>query len=338
MPAPFFDTEKFMTASSIEIVQKLLADGHVQQAVQVLSDHVARGEAAALYQMALWNLIGSPLPRDLAKARALLARAREARHGDAAMFEVALTANGSGGTANWSAAHALLNCAASWLPEASVHRALLAAMPIGPNGNPTTISDGESLHQDADVRYFANFVTEQECEHIATSVTDILRPAPVIDPTTGRAVLNPIRTSDAAVVGPTREDLVLRAINLRIAAVSATDVAQGEALTVLRYARGHEFRLHSDAIAGARNQRIATMLLYLNDDFTGGETVFPDLGLKVQPKRGDALLFRNVHPDGRMDHRMRHAGMPVQSGTKWLATRWIRAQRFSLWHGPDQPI
>ncbi|WP_156356054.1 2OG-Fe(II) oxygenase [Sphingomonas sp. Leaf22] len=327
-----------MTDRSLDTVQQLLAAGRVHQAVQLLTHHVAAGDAAAQYQMALWHLIGSPLPRDLPKARALLARAREARHGDAAMFEIALTANGSGGTPDWRAAQALLERAAGWLPEASAHRALLAAMAIGPDGMPTTTPVGEPFHQGADVHYFANFVTEQECAHIATGVTDILRPAPVVDPATGRAVLNPVRTSDAAVVGPTREDLVVRAINLRIAAASATDAAQGEALTVLRYAPGQEFRLHSDAIAGARNQRIATMLLYLNDDFVGGETVFPDLGLTIRPKRCDALLFGNVDADGRVDQRMRHAGTPVRSGMKWLATRWIRARRFSPWYGPDQPI
>lgn len=327
-----------MTDRSLDTVQQLLAAGHVQRAVQLLTQHAEAGDAAALYQMALWYLIGSPLPRDLAKARALLARAREAGQGDAAMFEIALTANGSGGPSDWGAATALLERAAGWLPEAAAQHALLGAMRIGPDGNPTTTPVGELLHPDVDVRYFANFVTKAECAHIATSVTDILRPASVVDPSTGRAVLNPVRTSDAAVIGPTREGLVLRAVNLRIAAASATDVAQGEALTVLRYGRGQEFRLHSDAIAGTRNQRVATMLLYLNDDFGGGETVFPDLGLTIRPKRGDGLLFGNVDADGRIDQRMRHAGVPVQSGVKWLATRWIRAQQFSPWTGPDQPL
>ena len=136
-------------------------------------------------------------------------------------------------------------------------------------------------------------------------------------------------------IGPTRETLPIRAINLRVAAVSGSTVDQGEALVVLRYTPGQEFRPHYDSLPNTRNQRAATVLLYLNDGFGGGETVFPAYGLSVRPKAGDAILFSNTLPDGSPDARANHAGLPVTHGVKWLATRWIRARPFSPWTGPE---
>jgi prolyl 4-hydroxylase len=108
-------------------------------------------------------------------------------------------------------------------------------------------------------------------------------------------------------------------------------VEQGEPLMILRYAPGQEYRLHSDAIAGAANQRTMTVLLYLNQGFAGGETHFPELDITIVPRGGEALLFDNLLVDGRPDPRARHAGKPVRAGTKWLATRWIRQRSVDPW-------
>lgn len=71
-------------------------------------------------------------------------------------------------------------------------------------------------------------------------------------------------------------------------------------------------------------QRILTFLLYLNDDFEGGETEFPLAGIRHKGKKGDALFFWNVHPDGRLDRQTLHAGLPPGIGEKWLLSQWVR--------------
>ena len=63
---------------------------------------------AALVLLATWRMIGRPLPRDLPEARKLLRRAVEIGHVDGALMEIAMTANGSGGTADWAGALRLL--------------------------------------------------------------------------------------------------------------------------------------------------------------------------------------------------------------------------------------
>jgi prolyl 4-hydroxylase len=129
---------------------------------------------------------------------------------------------------------------------------------------------------------------------------------------------------------------VVNALNRRIAAFSGTSVAQGEPLQLLCYRPGAEYRAHVDALPSEPNQRILTVLVYLSNDYAGGETHFPRAGLSFRGNPGDALIFSNVTGDGRLDPLAIHAGMPVTSGVKWIASRWIRAQAFQF--PPPRPI
>jgi prolyl 4-hydroxylase len=70
------------------------------------------------------------------------------------------------------------------------------------------------------------------------------------------------------------------------------------------------------------------MLVWLNEEYEGGETWFntPQLALKGQA--GDAILFHNLGNDGRRDPLSAHAGLPVTAGEKLLASKWIRQRAF----------
>jgi prolyl 4-hydroxylase len=159
----------------------------------------------------------------------------------------------------------------------------------------------------------------------------------VVDNRTGRQIQNPVRTSDGAGFPWPLENPAVHALNRRIAAISGTAVDQGEPLQVLRYRPGQEYKSHVDAIPGFDNQRFLTMLVYLNDNYKGGETRFVKTGLSVKGRKGDALLFRNTTPDGRSDPMAEHAGLPVKGGVKLLASRWIR-QRTFVAPDPNQPV
>jgi prolyl 4-hydroxylase len=124
------------------------------------------------------------------------------------------------------------------------------------------------------------------------------------------------------------ESPAIHAINQRLATVSDTPVANGEPLQILRYSPGQEYRAHHDALPHTDNQRILTMLVYLNDGFEGGETKFLKTGLSVKGDIGDALLFRNADKQGRPDPNALHAGLPVRAGQKLIASRWIHEKRF----------
>ena len=310
-----------------------LAAGQTQQAVQLAQRGAAAGEARALALIGYFRLAGELLPRDLPVAREFLRRAAAAGNADAALTEAALTANGSGGDANWAEALRLLSeAAARHGSPASNELALIDAMDLTSDGLPRDLADGNLLSSHPFVKHWKGFLTPAESAHIAMQSRDILEPSRVADPRTGNLIAHPIRTSSAAPLGPTRETLPIRAILMRIAAATGTGIDQGESLTVLHYAPGQQYRPHVDALPGVANQRMGTLILYLNEGYGGGETRFDATGLTVAGRGGDALYFRNLDDNGKADPLSRHAGLPVTHGAKWVATRWIRIQRFDAWN------
>jgi len=166
--------------------------------------------------------------------------------------------------------------------------------------------------------------TADECSFLVEAARPVLQPSTVVDPVTGALVANPVRTSDAAAFPFVAENPAIHALNRKLAKASGTQVKNGEPLQVLRYAPGHEYRPHFDAIGATNNQRVLTFLVYLNEGFEGGETQFLSTGLCVKGGVGDGLLFRNADQSGQPDPRSQHAGLQVTKGEKLLASRWIR--------------
>lgn len=77
-----------------------------------------------------------------------------------------------------------------------------------------------------------------------------------------------------------------------------------------KYEKGHRFKMHRDG-SYQRNATEASQysfLIYLNDDFEGGETVFRS-GTTIHPKKGSALLFL---------HGLRHEGALLKNGIKYV--------------------
>ncbi len=100
-----------------------------------------------------------------------------------------------------------------------------------------------------------------------------------------------------------------------------------EALQAAEYQQGQHFLEHEDAfpieIADTnRFQRHATVLLYLNDVESGGETKFNHLGLSVKPKAGSVLLFFPAFADGTPDQRTLHTATDADD-VKWVSQQWI---------------
>jgi prolyl 4-hydroxylase len=61
---------------------------------------------------------------------------------------------------------------------------------------------------------------------------------------------------------------------------------------------------------------------------TQSALVNPRLGLAVLPLRGNAVYFEYCNEAGQVDPLSLHAGAPVLSGEKWVATKWMRQLRF----------
>jgi methanogenic corrinoid protein MtbC1 len=52
-----------------------------------------------------------------------------------------------------------------------------------------------------------------------------------------------------------------------------------------------QFGEHVDVTSHAQAKRMLILMVYLNDDFNGGETVFPYYGDAIKPKKGSVLIF-----------------------------------------------
>ena len=78
---------------------------------------------------------------------------------------------------------------------------------------------------------------------------------------------------------------------------------------------GEEFHYHTDAACARDNceRSFASLVIWLNDDFEGGELDF-DNGVTIKPRKGDAVLFWH---DGHLDAK-KHRGRPVICGVKYL--------------------
>lgn len=105
-----------------------------------------------------------------------------------------------------------------------------------------------------------------------------------------------------------------------------------EILQVQKYQPGQEYGKHHDYfnfphIHNTDNDRIGTVIVYLNDDFEGGETDFPKMGFKVRAKKGMAVLFDyQYHFD--INDKTLHAGCPLINGTKYVITAWFHRKSF----------
>jgi prolyl 4-hydroxylase len=314
-------------SDAIDQAEARLRRGDVHGAAGLLQQAERTGDSLAARQLAIWCLTGQQVRRDLAASRALFERAATLGDAYSAAVTRAFVAGGVGGPADWPRAIKLLRDAAASDEQASVQLRLIEAMELSPTGEPSGNLGSETLCDTPQIKRFPDLFTAAECAYLIETAAPLLRPSVVVDPHSGRQVPNPIRTSSAAGFPFTDENPAIHALNRRLAAASGTDVRAGEPLQVLRYAPGEQYHEHCDALPNVSppQQRILTFLVYLDEDYDGGETSFPTVGIKVRGRSGDGLLFRNALPDGMLDPRAIHAGLPVTRGVKHLASRWIRA-------------
>ena len=103
-----------------------------------------------------------------------------------------------------------------------------------------------------------------------------------------------------------------------------------ESLQVARYKHGGKYDVHYDGDEMAphvpKNQRLANMLVYLQEPESGGDTHFPLLNTTITPVKGNAVFFWIADPRTlQLYRKTQHAGLPVTRGTKWIANAWIQA-------------
>lgn len=151
------------------------------------------------------------------------------------------------------------------------------------------------------------------------------------------------RTSRSCNLGHLQHPLVI-AVDTYIAGALRQNPASSEGLQGQWYDVGEEYKAHHDyfhtadqkaryALPHMGNQRTWTAMIYLNTPKRGGETAFPELNLAFIPKRGFALLWNNLLPNGEGNPHTIHHARPVEAGFKAIVTKWFRGPMVP----PSQP-
>jgi prolyl 4-hydroxylase len=175
-------------------------------------------------------------------------------------------------------------------------------------------------------------LTLQECQNIINHCQDKLSDSKILS-----GVEKNVRNSQQCWI-PKNHQMV-KHIYKKFAEIFQIPMESAEDLQVVRYLPGQYFNEHHDAccddnvyckkfLKGA-GQRILTVLIYLNDDFEGGYTQFPNLKTKLKVKPGDAIVFFPVAYQTNQCHPYAlHAGTSVTKGTKWVANIWFHERKY----------
>jgi prolyl 4-hydroxylase len=269
------------------------------------------GSELALRHLSVLVLSGADGPLDTNRGIALAARAAAAGDVRAASELEALL----GQDADWASLDAV---------EAAQARA--AALLNAPAGS--------TLSQAPRISRFPSVASATLRDWLRQWSEPALAPAATIDRASGQVRIENARTNRFARIGLFDQPLELQLLKLRLARIVGQPVTHFEGTNVLAYEPGERFEVHHDYLDPAEpgfadelarhGQRVGTVLIAINADYSGGETVFPALGLSWRGQPGEALYFRNVDDRGEPDSRTLHAGQPPASGRKWLLSQWVR--------------
>ncbi|TPV61865.1 2OG-Fe(II) oxygenase [Aestuariibacter sp. GS-14] len=196
--------------------------------------------------------------------------------------------------------------------------------------------------KDVGIALYQNVFSPMICRHFVLKFNPHMQPSLIFDPISGEGKPNSVRTSTYLQVSGAHIDWFSLEVEKRLASLSGLPASQGEPLSVLKYEQYQQYKPHYDAFVGNDaalhemqkdgGQRIKTQICYLQPAEEGGETAFLRKGLTVNPPAGSVLMFDNVDDDLNVLTASYHAGMPVVKGTKWIMTKWIRAETTHYGH------
>ena len=149
----------------------------------------------------------------------------------------------------------------------------------------------------------------------------------VVDNITKRHVPDTSRTSSTYYIPNT--DPIITELKEKVVDLLKIQKTQIEGIQFLRYQYGERYMYHHDYLPGnPANQRVHTIIVYLNDleEGEGGETSFFYYKLKVRPKMGTGVWFRNMTDDGKLVNESLHAGEPIlkEGVVKYALNIWTK--------------
>lgn len=84
--------------------------------------------------------------------------------------------------------------------------------------------------------------------------------------------------------------------------------------SILKYGSGQKFVNHIDDHKDYH--RRISLVYYINEDYTGGEIVFPRFGITYKPKANELIIFPSTYV-------YNHSVLPVIEGTRYAVVSWL---------------
>lgn len=180
---------------------------------------------------------------------------------------------------------------------------------------------------------YNDLVTPEEAQHIITTAKKSFK-----ESTTIGGFDSNVRKSKTTWLY--RNDPIINGIIQRICDRTNHPIENAEPLQVVEYEPGGFYKEHHDSCCDSDpncnvfvqkgGQRVLTALIYLNDDFTGGSTRFPELKQDIKPPKYGGVIFRPLAEETNKCHPLAlHKGTPVESGIKYVCNIWIREGKYS---------
>jgi hypothetical protein len=329
--------------------------GNHTRALSLLAEACAHGDVEAMTRLGKRLLVAANAPDRPQEGTELLRTAAQLGGAEAAAQLAVLSAIGMCVEQSWETALGALAFAAErgWPAAQRQLRILaadreLAAREIDPKrwkqlaaaidvGRWHAPLAGATLSESPLVRHFPDFASAEVCEWLIDKARGRLVRAPVYAQATRTEKISETRTNTWAMFNVLEADLVSVLVQVRMCAHAGVPFRYLEPLSVLHYAVGEEITEHFDFVDPLRTpnyeqelaengQRVVTFLVYLNDDYAGGKTEMPELGISNKGRKGEGLFFVNAHPNGDPDRRTVHAGRPPTQGEKWVVSQFMRSR------------
>jgi hypothetical protein len=314
------------------------AAGRYHEAIDALARGTQAGDLRCKTRLGMRLLAGDRAPALPPQGARFVHEAAVEGGDEAAARMAALTALGHAFAQSWHGAVRWLTVAAErgWEPARSQLRILANGTRDIDLAGGSILAAGHDLSAEPRVRAVEYFITPAACDWFIARARSRLTRARVYDPVSRQDVVRATRTNSVANFSLADVELLDVLLQAKMSRACGIPMHHMEAPAVLHYSVGEEASDHFDFVNPdipdyaqeiARNgQRVMTFLVYLNEDYEGGETDFPKLGLNHKGRRGQGLFFVNAHSDLQPDPRMLHAGRAPLRGEKWIVSQFIRSR------------
>lgn len=176
------------------------------------------------------------------------------------------------------------------------------------------------LRPDPRMALVRGFLSSAEARHIVELARASLHPSRVVNHEAGgTAVVSDARTSYSCKVASAADVVVQRAVQ-RAAYLSGLSPQHAEAVQLVHYLPGQEYRPHFDWFAhrdarfgektAVTGNRLVSFFVYLSGCEAGGHTGFPRLGQSFAPEEGTGVVWYNLDRNGTWRRWLRRSARP----------------------------